>query len=125
MPMKQVLWPPVPGARTQQDEIQDLLECTFSPDVKTRRAALHALCPCALKSNHAEVWERLFAMVNHPDPRVRGDVLHTLCDGSPREREADVVRALEAMYHDPDPRLRRRVRQILASYRAGGKLNVL
>jgi hypothetical protein len=64
-------------------------------------------------------------MVSDEDARVRADVFHTFCDGSPRAREGDVVRALERMQRDPDPKLRRRVRKMLAHYRAGGSINIL
>ncbi len=111
--------------KTHPDEITDLIERTFSPEVSERRRAVHALCPCSLKSEHDRVWDRLLEMVDDADPRVRADVLHTLCDGSPRSREQEVVRALERMRDDPDPKLRRRVRQVLAQYRSGGRINVL
>lgn len=111
--------------RTRPDEIGDLLMQTYAPEVRVRRTAVHALCPCSLQADHPQVWDRLLEMVSDPDPKVRADVLHTLCDGSPRWREGDVVRALERMYNDPDPRLRRRVRKLLAYYRAGSKINIL
>ncbi len=117
--------PPGYTPRTWPEEIEERLAQTYSPEVRVRRAAVHALCPCAVQADHEQVWSRLIEMVGDEDPKVRADILHTLCDGSPRSREQDVVRALERMQHDPDPRLRRRVRKGLAHYRAGGRLNIL
>jgi hypothetical protein len=117
--------PPGYKPRTWPEEIDDLLAQTHHPDPKVRRTAVHGLCPCAVRADYPEVWDRLIAMVDDEDPKVRADVFHTLCDGSPRSREADVVRTLERMHDDPDPKLRRRVRKLLANYRAGGKVNIL
>ncbi len=117
---------PIPKrGRTWPEEIDGLLEQTLNPDPQERRKAVHALCPCNVQTENGLVWDRLIALASDPDVRVRADVLHTLCDGSPRSREAEIVGALERMQHDPDRKLRRRVRQLLAHYRAGGKLNIL
>lgn len=113
---------------TQPREIDDLdnwLERTRDPDPKVRKWAAHYLCPCEVKANYDDVWDRLLAMVTDPDARVRGQVLHALADGSPRSREPEVVRAVEGMWNDPDESLRRRVRKLLAQYRRTGKINVL
>lgn len=112
-------------ARTQVDEIDDLLRLTYDPDPAVRCDATQKLCPCHVQANHQRVWDRLMAMAEDPDVKVRKIVLHTLGDGSPREREADVVQTLERMYHDPDEKLRRAVRRLLAQYRRSGKINVL
>lgn len=117
--------PPGHTPRTWPEEIEDRLAQTYSPDVRVRRAAVHALCPCAVQADHGNVWDRLIEMVGDEDPKVRADILHTLCDGSPRSREQDIVRALGRMQQDPDPKLRRRVRKLLAHYRAGGRINIL
>jgi hypothetical protein len=117
--------PPSYKPRTWPEEIDFFLEQTHHPDVHARREAVHALCPCAVRADYDQVWDRLIEMVDDEDPKVRADILHTLCDGSPRSREQDVVRALERMQSDPDPKLRRRVRKMLAHYRAGGKINIL
>ncbi len=110
--------------RTWPEDVGELLNLTHHPDARVRKHSVHALCPCSLKASVDRVWDRLLDMVTD-DPKVRARVLHTLADGSPREREQEVVRALESMQHDPDAHLRRRVRQLLAHYRAGGRLNVL
>lgn len=111
--------------RVRADEISPLIELTHHADPGVRKQAVHELCPCSVRANNEQVWDRLLTMVMDEDPKVRGQVLHTLADGSPREREQDVVHALERMQHDPDPRLRRRVRHLLAHYRRGGRINIL
>jgi hypothetical protein len=110
---------------TRRDEIDALLAQSHDPSPDLRRRAVHALCPCSVQTNDDRVWDRLLEMAQDEDAKVRGDVFHTLCDGSPRSRLADVVAVLERMQHDPDPKLRRRVRKLLAHYRATGQVNVL
>ncbi len=90
-----------------------------------RNRAVQQLCPCKVKANHAEVWNRVLAMVTDEDAKVRSTVLHTLCDGSPHEREAEVVTAVESFYHDPDRKVRRQARKVLSHYRRTGRINIL
>ncbi|MDP9380647.1 MAG: HEAT repeat domain-containing protein [Chloroflexota bacterium] len=111
--------------RTWPEDIDYLIEQTYHPDPRVRKQAVHGLCPCNVKANNERVWDRLIEMVADEDAKVRGWVLHTLADGSPRSREQEIVQAIERMQHDPDPSLRRRVRKLLAHYRAGGKINIL
>jgi hypothetical protein len=110
------------------NEVIDLdraLDETQHPDPRKRIRALHDLCPCQLKADYPEVWDRVLTMVSDGDAKVRGHVLHVLADGSPRHREAEVVQAVERLGNDPDPGLRRRARRLLAHYRRTGKINVL
>lgn len=116
VPMRERTWP---------EEIDSLLKQTHHWDPQERRKAVHALCPCNVLADDERVWDRLIAMATDNDVRVRADVFHTLCDGSPRSREGEIAGVLVRMQHDPDPKLRRRVRQLLAHYRAGGRLNIL
>ena len=109
----------------EADSVDTWLERSHAGDPKLRREAVHRLCPCQLKADYPEVWQRLLAMVHDEDAKVRAQVLHSLGDGSPRRREAEVVAAVEAMRDDPDPSLRRRVRHLLAQYRRTGRINVL
>lgn len=111
--------------RTRRDEIEHLLDKSYDPSPEVRRRAVHGMCPCSVRANDNRVWDRLLEMARDEDAKVRGDVFHTLCDGSPRSRQQEVVLALEQMQHDPDRKLRRRVRQLLAHYRATGQINVL
>jgi hypothetical protein len=109
---------------TRADEIPALLARTRDDDPAVRREALRHLCPCHVKRNHEQVWNRAVAMAVDPDPKVRDTVLHILTDGSPRAREPEVVRVLEQMHHDPDQKLRRKARKILAHYRRTGEWNI-
>ena len=112
-------------AKTDPARIDMLLEQSYDRDPVVRRHAAGQLCPCHLRSHYANVWDRIFCLVEDPERDVRMTVVHMLCDGSPRELEDRVVDALERLYHDPDRKLRRQVRQVLARYRRRGQLNVL
>ena len=70
--------------RTRKYQIDDLLELTRSDDPKERASALRELCPCHVKFNDRQAWDRTLEMANDPDAKVRSTVLHMLCDGSPR-----------------------------------------
>lgn len=107
------------------DEIGEVLEQTYSDNPKTRAAALRELCPCHLRRNIPEVWERVFELVQDPEPRVRSTVVHLLADGSPRELEARVVAAIEGLTHDPDRKIRRQTRRLVSHYRRTGQINIL
>ena len=109
------------GMRRQS--IPELLEATRDPNPKVRKAATRDLCPCEVKANDSDAWDRLIAMTADPEIEVRRIALHAILDGSPRSRRAEVIRVLESMYNDPHPRLRRQVRKVLARHRATGKVN--
>jgi HEAT repeat protein len=105
--------------------IEELIALTHDPDPKVRVAAVHDLCPCELKGDYPQAWDRIIEMVEDDDARVRSTVFHTLGDGSPRHREQDVVGAIRKLEHDKDKKLRRRVRNLMAHYARTGKINVL
>ena len=105
--------------------LEEVRELTRDRDPRKRKWAVRQLCPCHLKRNDAQVWDRLIAMASDDDPHVRSTVLHVLCDGSPRSREQAVIAALQQMQHDTDVGLRRRARKVLAQYRRTGTVNVL
>ncbi len=104
--------------------VEAILGETWSGEAKQRARALRELCPCELRQDHPEVWNRVLEMTGDPDAGVRSIVLHTLTDGSPRKRESSVISALESMRNDADPWLRRRVRGVLAHYRRTGRVNI-
>lgn len=104
-------------------EIEELLAATHDADVKVRKTALLALCPCHVRANRPAIWDRVFQMSNDVDAGVRSIVLHNLCDGSPRDREESVVEAVEWLANDPDKKVRRRARKALAVYRRTGVIN--
>eukprot|EP01115_Flamella_aegyptia_P004461 TRINITY_DN1930_c0_g1_i1.p1 TRINITY_DN1930_c0_g1~~TRINITY_DN1930_c0_g1_i1.p1 ORF type:complete len:176 (-),score=30.66 TRINITY_DN1930_c0_g1_i1:18-545(-) len=105
--------------------IEKFIEFTKVEDPILRKKALRELCPCHVKRDVKEFWDRIIEMTNDPDPGVRYQVLHNLCDGSPATREDDVIKAIETMHNDEDKYIRRRVHQILAHYRKTGKWNIL
>src|SRR5262245_58956993 len=110
-----------PFQRPSRDDIGQLLSQTESADEAIRAHAVWALCPCHLRRNEPEVWDRILLLVDDPSTRVRSFVFHVLAYGSPRDREAEVVTAIERFQHDPDKRLRRRARQLMAQYRREGR----
>lgn len=107
------------------DDLAELMALTLDDDPMARRLALKNLCPCHVKANHPEVWERVLEMVDDPDPRVRDEVVHALGDGSPKDRVLEVVAAADKLRNDRDKRVRRRAQRILRSYHRTGKVNVL
>ena len=106
-------------------EVSEALSCSYDGDPKVRRLAAKAMCPCHVKANVPEVWNRLIEMTTDDDAGVRLDVVHALADGSPREYAGDIVATLERMYNDRDPKVRKRVRRVVNAYRRTGNLNVL
>lgn len=104
-------------------EVEELLAATHDDNVRVRKAALMALCPCQVRANRPVVWDRILQLSADSDAGVRSIVLHNLCDGSPREREPQVVEAVERLANDPDKKLRRRARNALAVYRRTGVIN--
>ena len=111
--------------RTPRSEIPDWLRLTQSSDSHERRKALQKLCPCELKADAPEVWERILQMGDDPDAQVRRWVVHTLCDGSPARYRDEIIKLLESRYHDADDKVRKSVRKVLANYRHSGSVNVL
>ena len=109
---------------TRADEINGLLLQTRDCEPRVRLRAVVHLCPCHVKRNNEQVWERFLSMAGDSDPKVRRAVLHGLTDGSPRSLKPKVVQVLEGMHGDPDQKVRRKARQILAHYRPTGELNI-
>ena len=112
-------------ARQESDEIAEALDLSYSRDHRDRAEAVRALCPCKLKSDYPQVWDRLIEMASDEHVQVRKNVFHVLADGSPRYREQQIVEVMQGMRNDPDLKLRRHVRRLLAHYHAGGRLNIL
>ncbi len=112
-------------ARVADDDLQQLLEQTYSGSARERADAVRALCPCHVKRNEPRVWDRMIELAADADTKVRSQVLHVLADGSPHVRQPQVVAALEHLAGDSDESLRRRARKVLAAYHRSGKVNVL
>ena len=105
--------------------LDEFMKATHDPSAKVRRLALRELCPCHIKHDVKEFWDRIIEMTTDEDAEVRYQVLHNLCDGSPASREDDVIAALETLHNDKDAKVRRQVHRVLTSYRKTGKWNIL
>lgn len=117
---------PGPGsARHTADELAALLELSRHADAKARTVAVANLCPCHVRSNDVETWDRLLEMTTDPAPLVRRAVVHALADGSPKVRRDQVISALDALRNDPDRVVRRQVHRVLGEFRRTGRVNVL
>src|ERR1700761_224676 len=96
---------------TDQESVPELLKMTYDENPATRREGVQYLCPCHMRRNRPEVWDRILELARDTDLGVRKTVFHILGDGSPPEREQDVIAAMESMYQDPDLKLRRCARK--------------
>jgi hypothetical protein len=116
---------PVPGERRTREQVTGFLDLTYDADAKVRQVAVRNLCPCHIKGDIPEVWDRLLEMADDPDDGVRHDVLHTLVDGSPRRLRADVVDALEVLAKDRTIRRARRqfAQEALRRYHRTGQFD--
>jgi hypothetical protein len=113
---------PAEDRRIAEDELDGLLELSWSKDASARQLACRNLCTCHVRADYDRVWTRLLELVEDPDPLVRGDVIHAITDSTPASRVPAVVLALESRHNDPDEGIRRRVRKTLAHYRRTGKV---
>jgi hypothetical protein len=104
--------------------IGELLRGAYDANPESHRRAVRELCPCELKMNHSEAWDRILELTRDRDAGVRRNALHTLIDGSPRQRESDGVCALERMRNDSDGKMRRHARKLLARHRRTGRINL-
>jgi len=59
-------------------EFQEVLILTHHDDENIRLKALQRLCPCRVKDEIEQFWNRRFEMVNHESPKVRYQVLHNM-----------------------------------------------
>lgn len=107
------------------ETISEYLQRTHDPDPRKRRAALKDLCPCHVRADIPELWERIFELLADEEGSVRDQALHALGDGSPAHLEERIVEATEALYNDPHPDVRKKARRMLNAYRRTGRWNVL
>eukprot|EP01120_Amphizonella_sp_Union-15-10_P008867 TRINITY_DN3275_c0_g1_i1.p1 TRINITY_DN3275_c0_g1~~TRINITY_DN3275_c0_g1_i1.p1 ORF type:complete len:229 (-),score=47.50 TRINITY_DN3275_c0_g1_i1:106-792(-) len=105
--------------------IEEFMKLTFDENPITRKKALRELCPCQVKHDIEQFWNRILEMIHDPDASVRYQVLHNLCDGSPKVREEQVIAAIEDMHNDEDKTVRTTVHKVLTHYRRTGKWNIL
>ncbi|HEY3062882.1 MAG TPA: HEAT repeat domain-containing protein [Chloroflexota bacterium] len=95
-----------------------------SSDPRVRRVAVKNLCPCHVRRQLDEVWQRLLQMTTDPEPGVRIDVLHALTDGSPEAIGERVLAVVAEHCADRDPKVRRYARYLRARQLRFGKVNV-
>lgn len=107
------------------ETISEYLRRTYDPDPRKRKAALKDLCPCHVRADIPELWERIFELLKDEEGIVRDQALHALGDGSPSHLEERIVEAVEGLYNDPHPDVKKKARRVLNSYRRTGKWNVL
>ena len=107
------------------ESFHDYIQRTYDLDPKKRRKALKDLCPCHVRQDIPELWDRIFECLHDEDGLVRDQALHALGDGSPTHLEEKIVEAVERMYNDPHPEVKKKARRMLNSYRRTGKWNIL
>ena len=110
---------------SETEDINEIIQLSRHEDKEVRFAAVKQFCPCKVRKDIEEFWDRVFEMINDEDPRIRGQILHTICDGSPEHIEIRVSDALEKFNQDPDKDIRRKAHKVLASYIRTGKWNIL
>ena len=108
-----------------EDTIQEHLRRTHDPDPNKRKKALRDLCPCHVRADIPELWERIFEMIKDEEGIVREQALHALGDGSPSRLEHKIIEAVETLHNDPHPGVKKKARRMLNAYRRTGKWNVL
>ncbi len=113
----------VHAERIEALTLEDLIDETRDPNPRVRKEAVRQMCPCKLKFDSDEVWERLFELASDEDDSVRRIVFHNLTDGVPRHRAEQAAAAIEEMTRDPHVKLRRNARKALGRYRRTGFLD--
>ncbi|EGC31967.1 hypothetical protein DICPUDRAFT_57393 [Dictyostelium purpureum] len=118
-----------PNAEPKLDDpnltMEQYLSLTRSSDSRVRLLTLRSMCPCKVKADIDQLWDRIIEMSQDDDPKVRYQAMHNLCDGSPIWREESVIRALEGMHNDKNAKIRRRIHNILVHYKHTGKWNIM
>lgn len=110
---------------TTTEDIDMIIELTRHEDAEVRLKAAQQLCPCRVKEDYEEFWDRLFEMVEDTDPKVRMQAFHNICDGSPPRLECRVKEALDKLNGDPDSDIRRKVHKVMSSFLRSGDWNIL
>ena len=109
----------------ETEDMYELIKISRAPDVNVRQKAVQQMCPCRVKEDIPEFWQRLFELATDEDPKIRYQVLHNLCDGSPPHYENQIIECVELFNRDPDSEIRRRASKVMGSYLRTGKWNVL
>lgn len=78
--------------RVGREQIEELLELSWSTEPEERRHAAQFLCPCHVRRRVDAVWEALYRMLEDPDVEVRRAAWHTLEDGGkPEDPRLDAI----------------------------------
>ncbi|XP_060574177.1 uncharacterized protein LOC132731896 [Ruditapes philippinarum] len=105
--------------------IETIISLTKHNSARVRQRALKEMCPCRVKEDLSDFWNRVMEMIDDESATVRYQVMHTLCDGSPSHMEDNVADALDIFNNDADKKIRRKAHQVLTTYRRTGKWNVM
>ena len=109
----------------ETEDMYELIHITRVPDAKVRLEAIKQMCPCHVKGDIPEFWERLFELADDKDIKIRYQVMHNLCDGSPGHYEDKIIECIEKFNRDPDSTIRRKASKIMACYSHTGKWNIM
>ena len=71
--------------------IEELIELSRCPDENVRLKAVQQMCPCRVRTDQPDFWQRLFELAEDESVKVRYQVLHNMCDGSPEGYEDKVA----------------------------------
>uniref|UniRef100_A0A7S3KH69 HEAT repeat domain-containing protein n=1 Tax=Euplotes crassus TaxID=5936 RepID=A0A7S3KH69_EUPCR len=105
--------------------MDEIIALTAATDPVVRLKATREMCPCHVKADREEFWQRILSLSTDKDETIRYQVLHNLCDGSPPHLEKKVVDALEVFNRDPNKKIRRAAHKVLGSYLHTGEWNVM
>mmetsp|Transcript_33039 Transcript_33039/g.29279 ORF Transcript_33039/g.29279 Transcript_33039/m.29279 type:complete len:106 (-) Transcript_33039:52-369(-) len=105
--------------------MDEIIALTAAKDPKIRLKATQEMCPCHVKADREEFWNRIIELATDSDEKIRYQVLHNLCDGSPPHLESRIVETLEIFNRDPNKKIRRAVHKVLGSYLHTGEWNVM
>ena len=106
-------------------DVEELIEETKVTNPSKRAKAVRAICPCKVKKNVEQLWDRIIEMQNDESADVRLAVLHNLLDGSPSSMEDRVMETVRNLQLDKDKRIKRICNKVLTVYRKTGKYNIL
>ena len=107
------------------ERVDAILTKTRDANPNIRRGAVRELCPCEVRANRVDVWDRILELVSDSDPGVRRLAFHAMIDGSPHDRLDEIIGAVEALRNDSHPKLRRQARKLLDHYRRTGQVNIV
>jgi len=107
------------------DRVGEILTKTRDANPNVRHAAVRELCPCEVRANRVDGWDRILELVGDSDPGVRRLAFHAMIDGSPHDRLDEIVVAVETLRNDPHQKLRRQARKLLDHYRRTGQVNIV